>query len=98
MAAVTGAADAVADLLGLAGLPPGSEVLGPVPAPDGTVGQDGHDGQDAQYGPGRVRALVRAPRAAGMDLARGLRAAQAARSPRKDAGPVRVQLDPADVI
>jgi primosomal protein N' (replication factor Y) len=45
-----------------------------------------------------VRALVRAPRAEGSALARALQAAQAARSPRKDGGLARVQLDPAELI
>jgi len=94
MAAVTGAAAAVASLL--AGLDPAFEVLGPVPvepsgperAPD-TVGDAADD---------QVRALVRAPRAQGMELARALAAAQAGRSARKEGGGVRVQLDPAELI
>jgi len=87
MAAVTGAADAVASLL--SGVPPEFEVLGPVPvergaAPAGAAGQ--------------VRAVVRASRSQGAALARALHAAQAARSARKEGGGVRVQLDPAEVI
>jgi primosomal protein N' (replication factor Y) len=91
MASVTGSADAVASLL--AGLPAGAEILGPVPI----------DTLFATTGPGpiplnspedTVRALVRAPRTAGLALARALQAAQAARSARKDAGAVRVRLDP----
>jgi primosomal protein N' (replication factor Y) len=46
----------------------------------------------------QVRALLRVPRADGLPLARALHAAQAARSARKDAGQVRVQLDPAELI
>ena len=46
----------------------------------------------------QVRVLVRVPRSASMALAAALRAAQACRSARKDAGPVRVQLDPAELI
>jgi primosomal protein N' (replication factor Y) (superfamily II helicase) len=46
----------------------------------------------------QVRALVRAPRPAGLELARALHAAQAARSARKEGGGVRVQLDPPEVI
>jgi primosomal protein N' (replication factor Y) len=83
MASVTGAPDAVAGLL--AGLPPGAEILGPVPVEEAP-------------GPGapdeNVRALVRAPRTAGLALAKALHAAQAARTARKDSGAVRVQLDP----
>jgi primosomal protein N' (replication factor Y) len=52
---------------------------------------------DEALGP-EVRVLVRVPRSASMPLAAALRAAQAARSARKDPGPVRVQLDPAELI
>ena len=54
-------------------------------------------GADDALGP-QVRALVRVPRSASMPLAAALRAAQAVRSARKDPGPVRVQLDPAELI
>jgi primosomal protein N' (replication factor Y) (superfamily II helicase) len=92
MAAVTGAADAVASLL--SGVPEGFEVLGPVPVEPGAPSARGagHAGPDA------VRALVRAPRDHGAALAQALHAAQAARSARKEGGVVRVQLDPAEVI
>ena len=86
MAAVTGAAAAVASLL--AGTDPGFEVLGPVPVEHGAAGET----ED------QVRALIRASRARGADLARALQAAQAGRSARKEGGGVRVQLDPAELI
>jgi primosomal protein N' (replication factor Y) len=89
MASVTGAADAVASLLGC--LPDAGErleVLGPVP-----VELAGPAGE-----PERVRALLRAPRADGLTLAKALHAAQAARSARKEGGGVRVQLDPPELI
>lgn len=86
MAAVTGEPAAVAALL--SGVAEGFEVLGPVPADRGA----------ARAETGTVRALVRAPRDQGAALARALHAAQAARSARKEAGAVRVQLDPAEVI
>ena len=54
-------------------------------------------GADDALGP-QVRALVRVPRSASMPLAAALRTAQAVRSARKDPGPVRVQLDPAELI
>ncbi len=57
-------------------------------------GEDGADG----VRPEQVRVLVRVPRSASMPLAAALRAAQGVRSSRKDAGPVRVQLDPAELI
>jgi primosomal protein N' (replication factor Y) len=88
MAAVTGEPAAVATLL--SGVAEGFEVLGPVPADRGAARDE------ARSGP--VRALVRAPRDQGAALARALHAAQAARSARKDAGQVRVQLDPAELI
>jgi len=49
-------------------------------------------------GEDKARALIRAPRRGGLALAAALRQAQAARTARKDAGQVRVQLDPADLI
>jgi primosomal protein N' (replication factor Y) len=54
----------------------------------------GTDGVAAQH----VRVLVRVPRSASMPLAAALQAAQGVRSARKDAGTVRVQLDPAELI
>ena len=88
MAAVTGEPAAVAALL--SGVAEGFEVLGPVPADRGAARDEARSGA--------VRALVRAPRDQGAALARALHAAQAARSARKEAGPVRVQLDPAELI
>jgi primosomal protein N' (replication factor Y) len=101
MAAITGSAAAVEELLGRVGLPAAAEVLGPVPDEHVLAAEDGAsddnektpDGADAP-----VRALIRVPRAEGSALARALQAAQAARSPRKDAGVARVQLDPAELI
>jgi primosomal protein N' (replication factor Y) (superfamily II helicase) len=49
-------------------------------------------------GPGAARVLVRVDRRNGTALAAALRAAQAARSARKDAGVVRLQLDPAELL
>ena len=81
LASLTGPPDAVADLLLLAQLPAGTEVLGPVP-----VGEE-------------ERALVRvSSRAAGGALADALRAAAGVRSARKAEGPVRVQVDPRDLL
>ena len=57
-------------------------------------GGSGADGVPAQH----VRVLVRVPRSASMPLAAALQAAQGVRSARKDAGAVRVQLDPAELI
>jgi len=118
MAAVSGPAVAVAELLGVTGLPAAAEVLGPVPDDEGGPGSPGGSagpgrpragGADGADGAGRavlvedadatpVRALIRVPRAEGSALARALQSAQATRSPRKDHGAVRVQLDPAELI
>jgi primosomal protein N' (replication factor Y) len=87
MASLTGPPDAVAELLDLADLPEGSELLGPVP-----VGPSEPDGPPAE------RALVRvAARSAGAALARALHAAAGVRSARKAEGAVRVQIDPREI-
>ena len=82
LAEVTGATDAVSDLLARLRqqLDPqaGLEILGPVAVDDEIS-----------------RAVVRTPRTAGTSLARGLKEAQAARSTKKLAGSVRIQVDPA---
>jgi len=95
MAAVSGPERAVAALMAAAELPPDAEVLGPVTS-DGAAAPAGN-------GPGQrpadtVRMLVRVPRSDASALAGALQAAQAVRSARKAAGPVRVQLDPAELI
>jgi len=90
MAALTGAAADVRQLLGAVTLPQHAEVLGPVPAEqDGSVGQPAGD---------IVRYLVRAPSAEGTPLAVALRAGLAERSAAKTQGQVRVHLDPVELI
>ena len=81
MASLTGSPAAVADLLAVARLPSGVELLGPVPA-----------GDDQE------RMLLRVPRAAGLALAAALHAALGVRSARKAPDPVRVQIDPLDLL
>jgi len=49
-------------------------------------------------GTDKVQALIRIPRPGGLALAAALRQAQAARTARKEAGQVRIRLDPADLI
>jgi primosomal protein N' (replication factor Y) len=83
MASLTGSAAAVSSFAAALALPPGGEVLGPVPA--GTE-ESGHQ-----------RALLRVPRPEGAQLAHALRDAQASRTARKDPDPVRVQLDPLEL-
>jgi primosomal protein N' (replication factor Y) len=86
MASVTGAPDAVAELLALADLPPATEVLGPVP-----VERPGTDDLVE-------RSLLRVPRSAGRALAAALHAALGVRSARKAPHPVRVEIDPLELF
>jgi primosomal protein N' (replication factor Y) len=80
IAAITGHRRAVAEVLELAELPAGAEVLGPVDV----AGQD----------PDLERMLVRVPRVSGPALAAALKAAQAIRSARKSKEPAKIELDP----
>jgi primosomal protein N' (replication factor Y) (superfamily II helicase) len=107
MAAMTGPADTVRELLDAADLPAGAEILGPVPVAVSRRGANAAAAglrapavraEDAAAGPEPARFLVRVDRKAGTALAIALRAAQAIRSARKDAGAVRLQLDPAELI
>jgi primosomal protein N' (replication factor Y) len=86
MASLTGARPALARLLEITELPPGAEVLGPVAAP----------GRDTDEGP-LERMIVRVPRTGGRALAEALHAAAGVRSARKEAGSVRVQVDPLQI-
>jgi primosomal protein N' (replication factor Y) len=83
MATVDGPAKAVATFLDELNLPPSGEILGPVP-----LGEDGE----------KERALLRVPRPDGRALAAALAATQGVRTARKEPDPVRVQLDPLDLI
>ncbi len=92
MAALTGQEPAVCELIGRAALPPGAGILGPVAAqPDGASPGTGQ-------APDNVRFLVRVPWSEGTALAVALRARLAERSARKEAGTIRLQLDPAELI
>ncbi|SER53690.1 primosomal protein N' [Actinokineospora terrae] len=86
MASVDGSPNAVARFLADLPLPPTGEVLGPV--------QLG----DPESVDSRERALIRVDRPHGRDLAAVLAKAQAVRTARKDPDPLRVQLDPLDLI
>jgi primosomal protein N' (replication factor Y) (superfamily II helicase) len=87
MAAVEGSPAALEEVL--AGVPASVEVLGPVEI-EATPGPGAQDQM-------RERALLRVPRAEGRTLATLLHAAQAARTARKAAEPVRVRLDPVEI-
>ena len=92
MASAAGPAEAVRELLRAVDLPAGAEVLGPVPvAADGALADGRSDQADLRF-------LIRVPRSAGTAMMAALRAGQAVRSARKDAGSVRLQLDPAELI
>jgi primosomal protein N' (replication factor Y) (superfamily II helicase) len=86
VASLTGTPDAVADLLAAAHLPDGAELLGPVPAGAASSGES------------QERVLVRVPRSAGPALSAALHAAAGVRSARKAREPVRVQVDPLDLL
>jgi primosomal protein N' (replication factor Y) (superfamily II helicase) len=95
-----------ADVLGpipLDGVGPGPEEQERPVKPEVSAGADEDNEfigkQEADDLPDQqVRVLVRVPRSASMPLAAALQAAQGVRSARKDAGAVRVQLDPAELI
>jgi primosomal protein N' (replication factor Y) len=102
MAALSGPHSAVRALLDAAELPPGAEILGPVPVAGGDTGPVSAAAGSPGGGPGpdadAVRFLVRAPRSGGTALAAVLHAGQAARTARKEPGTVRLELDPAELI
>lgn len=89
MATVTGAGEAVRDVLEHLDPPPDATVLGPVDHEES--GRSGGD-EPAQ------RVLIRVPRSSGPELARALRAAQGVRTARKAAATARVRIDPLDGI
>ncbi|APU14513.1 MULTISPECIES: primosomal protein N' [Actinoalloteichus] len=88
MAALDAVPQAVEQVQGLLRLPEGAEVLGPVPL--GEVDADG--------GAVRERLLLRAPRSQGRALAASVAEALAIRTARREPDPVRVRVDPLDLI
>ena len=92
MAAIDGAADAVAALIDGALLPADAELLGPVDLPPG-VRRPPATAADERV----IRMLIRVPRGEGLALAAGLRQATAVASARHDHEAVRVQIDPLHV-
>ncbi|MGJ5829524.1 primosomal protein N' [Streptomyces ossamyceticus] len=96
MAAVSGTAQAVADFIGGAELPPDAEVLGPVPLPVVEAGRVRRVGAPP---PGEAweRALIRVPPGSGAALAAALKTAQAARMARGGSEGVRIRVDPLDI-
>ncbi|MEV5445475.1 primosomal protein N' [Streptomyces sp. NPDC052644] len=96
MAAVAGRPEAVAEFLAAAELPPGAEVLGPVPLRPATPGGPRRPG-DPPVGERWERALVRVPPGTGAALADALKKAQATRLARGGSLPVRIRMDPPDI-
>ncbi|MEC3992914.1 primosomal protein N' [Actinacidiphila sp. DG2A-62] len=88
MAAVSGPPAAVADLVDTVRLPPGADLLGPVPA----VAPPGRPRGEAWE-----RLLVRVPPAAGAALAAALKHARVHRAARSAPGPLIIRLDPPDI-
>jgi len=95
VAELTGAPGDVADLLDRVVLPPGADVLGPVPVePVPAARGPGGAGMDA--GP-QSRAVARVQLGSGGQLTDALRAGQRVRSARKAGGHVRIRVDPTDL-
>jgi primosomal protein N' (replication factor Y) len=90
MAAIDGASEAVAALIGQAVLPEDADVLGPVDLPPGVRRPPGN-------GDNAIRMLIRVRREEGLVLAAALRDATAVQSARHGNDAVRVQIDPLHV-
>jgi primosomal protein N' (replication factor Y) (superfamily II helicase) len=99
VAELTGTREVVAAVLARVELPPGGDVLGPVPLPEPHPGPGaaGPGGVQASLDP-PVRTLVRVPVAEGRRLARALAASLAVRSARREGGSLRVRLDPGEML
>jgi primosomal protein N' (replication factor Y) len=95
VAELTGTREVVAAVLARVELPPGSDVLGPVPVPEPLAA--GATALQESLDP-PVRALVRVPVADGRALARSLAASMAVRSARREGGQLRVRLDPEEML
>lgn len=95
VAELTGTREVVAAVLARVTLPPGSDVLGPVPLPE-PIGPGGSALQASLDPP--VRTLVRVPVSHGRELARSLAASLAVRSAKREGGALRVRLDPEEML
>lgn len=100
VAELVGGRGAVRQVLSRVPLPPGGDVLGPVPVDEDGERADGPvqltlaGAEDEVV----VRALVRVPVSSGRELARALGASVAVRSARRELGAVRVRLDPREML
>jgi primosomal protein N' (replication factor Y) len=88
LAVLSGGEEGVEHALAQLRLPPGAEVLGPVPDPTAVTGRP-----PAADEVERLRLVVRVPRRSGGELSGALRELQGVRSARK-LPPLRVQVDP----
>jgi primosomal protein N' (replication factor Y) len=88
------AVEAVATGLDRAGLPPGAELLGPVPVVATARSESAAPPVGEPPGELDVRLVVRVPPRSGAELASLLRQQQARRSAAKEDGAVRIRLDP----
>ncbi|MEU3355456.1 primosomal protein N' [Streptomyces sp. NPDC037389] len=96
MAEVSGPPSAVAELIAMAELPEGAEVLGPVPLPPPLPGRPRRAG-DPPPGEHWERALLRVRPGQGAALAAALKTAQAIRLARREGEAVRLRVDPPDI-
>jgi primosomal protein N' (replication factor Y) len=99
---LTGVAAAVREMAADLDLPPGAQILGPVPVDrprtrpaDPRAAEAGGQGDDDRP---RERLMVRVPRSRGADLSKAVKAAGGVRSARKAPDPVQVQVDPLDLV
>ncbi|MEU8827895.1 primosomal protein N' [Streptomyces sp. NPDC048636] len=95
MAAVSGPAEAVAELIASAALPEGAEILGPVPLPVTEPGRPRRPG-DPPPGEPWERALIRVRPGRGGELAAALKEAKARRLARGEKDPA-VRVDPLEI-
>jgi primosomal protein N' (replication factor Y) len=91
MASLTGTPADVAELLAVSQLPGSTEELGSVPVTESRAASQADPRE-------QIRSLLRVPRTDGVALAEALHAAAAVRSARKSGGPVRVMLDPLELL
>jgi primosomal protein N' (replication factor Y) len=96
MAAATGSAAALADLVDTVRLPPGADLLGPVPVPLPSPARPGRPGAPSAGEP-RERLLIRVPPGSGSALAAALKEAQVTRATRGAQDPVVIRMDPPDI-
>jgi len=96
VATLTGVAAAVQEMTAALDLPPGAQILGPVPV-DPPRPRPGEPDAGAADDRPRERLMVRVPGARGAELARALKAASAVRAARRSPDPVQVRIDPLEL-